>query len=136
MADQVRVFVSHHHSPEEDAFTARLVAGLEAAWAISMFEQIWLSARRASETRVQAERIDERKGIMEQGTIRAELERAIREKKQAALWYLDEGTRTVTPYGIRDGTLTVLIEEGNRARTYVLEHIHEVRVLEGQKESP
>jgi hypothetical protein len=31
MADQVRVFVSHHHSPEEDAFTARLVAGLEAA---------------------------------------------------------------------------------------------------------
>ena len=26
MADQVRVFVSHHHSPEEDTFTARLVA--------------------------------------------------------------------------------------------------------------
>ena len=33
MADQVRVFVSHHHSPEEDAFTARLVADLEAAGA-------------------------------------------------------------------------------------------------------
>lgn len=29
MADQVRVFVSHHHSPDEDAFTARLVADLE-----------------------------------------------------------------------------------------------------------
>jgi hypothetical protein len=26
MADQVRPFVSHHHSPEEDIFTARLVA--------------------------------------------------------------------------------------------------------------
>ena len=33
MADQVRVFVSHHHSPEEDAFTARLVADLETAGA-------------------------------------------------------------------------------------------------------
>lgn len=33
MAYQVRVFVSHHHSPEEDAFTARLVADLEAAGA-------------------------------------------------------------------------------------------------------
>jgi formylglycine-generating enzyme required for sulfatase activity len=33
MAGQVRVFVSHHHSPEEDAFTARLVADLEAAGA-------------------------------------------------------------------------------------------------------
>ncbi len=33
MADQVRVFVSHHHSPEEDAFTTRLVADLEAAGA-------------------------------------------------------------------------------------------------------
>jgi formylglycine-generating enzyme required for sulfatase activity len=33
MADPVRVFVSHHHSPEEDAFTARLVADLEAAGA-------------------------------------------------------------------------------------------------------
>jgi len=33
MANQVRVFVSHHHSPEEDAFTARLVADLEAAGA-------------------------------------------------------------------------------------------------------
>jgi hypothetical protein len=33
MAEQVRVFVSHHHSPEEGAFTARLVAGLEVAGA-------------------------------------------------------------------------------------------------------
>jgi formylglycine-generating enzyme required for sulfatase activity len=33
MADQARVFVSHHHSPEEDIFTARLVADLEAAGA-------------------------------------------------------------------------------------------------------
>ena len=33
MPEQVRVFVSHHHSPEEDAFTARLVADLEAAGA-------------------------------------------------------------------------------------------------------
>jgi hypothetical protein len=31
MADQVRVFVSHHHSPEEDTFTTRLVADFEAA---------------------------------------------------------------------------------------------------------
>jgi hypothetical protein len=29
MADQVRVFVSHHHSTEEDDSTARLVADLE-----------------------------------------------------------------------------------------------------------
>jgi hypothetical protein len=35
MADQVRVFVSHHHSPEEDAFTARLAPDLEAAGARS-----------------------------------------------------------------------------------------------------
>jgi hypothetical protein len=33
MADPVRVFVSHHHSPTEDAFTARLVADLKAAGA-------------------------------------------------------------------------------------------------------
>jgi Sulfatase-modifying factor enzyme 1/TIR domain len=33
MADQVRVFVSHHHSRKEDAFTARLVADLEVAGA-------------------------------------------------------------------------------------------------------
>jgi formylglycine-generating enzyme required for sulfatase activity len=33
MAESVRVFVSHHHSPEEDAFTARLVGDLEAAGA-------------------------------------------------------------------------------------------------------
>jgi formylglycine-generating enzyme required for sulfatase activity len=31
MAEQVRVFVSHHHSPEEDNFTARLVGDLEVA---------------------------------------------------------------------------------------------------------
>jgi formylglycine-generating enzyme required for sulfatase activity len=30
---QVRIFVSHHHSPEEDAFTARLVADLQSAGA-------------------------------------------------------------------------------------------------------
>lgn len=33
MAEPVRVFVSHHHSPTEDAFTARLVADLDAAGA-------------------------------------------------------------------------------------------------------
>jgi len=33
MPEHVRVFISHHHSPEEDAFTARLVADLEAAGA-------------------------------------------------------------------------------------------------------
>ncbi len=33
MAEPVRVFVSHHHSPEEDAFTARLVADLKVAGA-------------------------------------------------------------------------------------------------------
>jgi hypothetical protein len=33
MAEQVRVFVSHHHSPDEDAFTARLVEDLKAAGA-------------------------------------------------------------------------------------------------------
>jgi hypothetical protein len=33
MPDQVRVFVSHHHSPEEDVFTDRLVSDLEAAGA-------------------------------------------------------------------------------------------------------
>jgi TIR domain len=31
MADPVRVFVSHHHSPQEDAFTKRLVDDLKAA---------------------------------------------------------------------------------------------------------
>jgi hypothetical protein len=31
VAEPVRVFVSHHHSSEEDTFTARLVADLEAA---------------------------------------------------------------------------------------------------------
>jgi hypothetical protein len=108
-------------------------------WQIGALYRVMLASQSCT-TQVRAigdlRRVDERKGIMEQGAIRAELERAIREKKQAALWYLDEGTRTVTPYGIKDGTLTVLIEEGYRARTYVLEHIHEVRVLEGQKESP
>jgi formylglycine-generating enzyme required for sulfatase activity len=33
MSERVRVFVSHHHSPEEDAFTARLVSDLETAGA-------------------------------------------------------------------------------------------------------
>jgi formylglycine-generating enzyme required for sulfatase activity len=33
MAEQVRVFVSHHHSPEEDSFTARVVEDLKAAGA-------------------------------------------------------------------------------------------------------
>jgi hypothetical protein len=33
MAEKTGVFVSHHHSPEEDAFTARLVVELEAAGA-------------------------------------------------------------------------------------------------------
>ena len=33
MPDPVRIFVSHHHSPEEDAFTARLVADLKAGGA-------------------------------------------------------------------------------------------------------
>src|SRR5215813_5428904 len=33
MAESARVFVSHHHSPKEDASTARLVADLEAAGA-------------------------------------------------------------------------------------------------------
>ncbi len=40
MADQVRVFVSHHHSLEEDAFTTRLVADLEAAGA-----DVWVDSR-------------------------------------------------------------------------------------------
>jgi predicted DNA-binding transcriptional regulator YafY len=67
---------------------------------------------------------------MEQAAIRSELERAIREKKQVALLYRDEGTRTVTPYGLKDDTLSVLIENGARARTYTLGYIHEVRVIE------
>jgi formylglycine-generating enzyme required for sulfatase activity len=33
MAEQVRVFVSHHHSPDEDRFTAQLVRDLQAAGA-------------------------------------------------------------------------------------------------------
>ena len=33
MADLVGVFVSQHHSPEEDAFTARLVADLKTSGA-------------------------------------------------------------------------------------------------------
>lgn len=33
MPDPVRVFVSHHHSVDEDAFTARLVADLKATGA-------------------------------------------------------------------------------------------------------
>lgn len=41
MADQVRVFVSHHHSPAEDSFTARLVAELKAAGA-----DVWVDDQR------------------------------------------------------------------------------------------
>lgn len=41
MAQQIRVFVSHHHSPEEDAFTARLVVDLEAAGA-----DVWVDDQR------------------------------------------------------------------------------------------
>ena len=41
MPDQVRVFVSHHHSPEEDVLTARLVADLEAAEA-----DVWVDVAR------------------------------------------------------------------------------------------
>lgn len=37
MSEPVKVFVSHHHSPEEDAFTARLVADLIAAGA-----EVWV----------------------------------------------------------------------------------------------
>jgi hypothetical protein len=33
MAEKIGIFVSHHHSQDEDAFTARLVADLEAAGA-------------------------------------------------------------------------------------------------------
>jgi formylglycine-generating enzyme required for sulfatase activity len=40
MAARVRMFVSHHHSPEENAFTARLVADLEAAGA-----GVWVNAK-------------------------------------------------------------------------------------------
>lgn len=43
MADQVRVFVSHHHTPDEDAFTARLVADLEAVGA-----DVWVDDQRIS----------------------------------------------------------------------------------------
>lgn len=41
MADQVRVFVSHHHSPDEDAFTAHLVQRLQAAGA-----DVWVDTDR------------------------------------------------------------------------------------------
>ncbi len=41
MADRVRVFVSHHHSPDEDAFTDRLVADLEAVGA-----DVWVDNQR------------------------------------------------------------------------------------------
>ena len=41
MADQVRVFVSHHHSPEEDVFTARLADDLKAAGA-----DVWVDEER------------------------------------------------------------------------------------------
>jgi hypothetical protein len=39
MSGPVRVFVSHHHSPQEDAFTARLVADLDAVGA-----DVWVDA--------------------------------------------------------------------------------------------
>jgi TIR domain len=41
MGDQVRVFVSHHRSPTEDAFTRRLVADLQVAGA-----DVWLDTER------------------------------------------------------------------------------------------
>lgn len=41
MSMQVRVFVSHHHSPKEDAFTARLVTDLQAAGA-----DVWVDNER------------------------------------------------------------------------------------------
>lgn len=41
MPNQVRIFVSHHHSPEEDAFTARLVADLQVAGA-----DVWVDDER------------------------------------------------------------------------------------------
>src|SRR5689334_1168270 len=44
MADQVRIFVSHHHSPEEDALTGRLVADLEAAGADVWVDTAGISA--------------------------------------------------------------------------------------------
>jgi hypothetical protein len=43
MADTVRVFVSHHHSDDEDAFTRRLVDDLEAASA-----DVWVDYRGAT----------------------------------------------------------------------------------------
>ena len=47
MADQVRVSVSHHHSPDEDAFTAQLVVDLEAAGA-----DVWVGVATFSVTPV------------------------------------------------------------------------------------
>jgi hypothetical protein len=38
--EPLRVFVSHHHSPEEDAFTAQLVADLVAAGA-----DVWVDSK-------------------------------------------------------------------------------------------
>jgi formylglycine-generating enzyme required for sulfatase activity len=38
--DPVRVFVSHHHSPDEDAFTTRLVSDLEATGADVLVDMI------------------------------------------------------------------------------------------------
>ncbi len=40
MAEKIGVFVRHHHSQEEDAFTARLVADLEAAGA-----DVWVDTK-------------------------------------------------------------------------------------------
>ncbi len=36
MPDQVRVFVSHHHRPEEDTFTAQLVARAQILGVVSI----------------------------------------------------------------------------------------------------
>ncbi len=41
MPDVTRVFISHHHSPAEDRFTARLKADLQAAGA-----DIWVDNER------------------------------------------------------------------------------------------
>lgn len=40
MPEAVRIFISHHHSPDEDAFTERLVRDLEAAKA-----DVWLDTK-------------------------------------------------------------------------------------------
>jgi hypothetical protein len=44
MADKVGVFISHHHSEEEDRFTDRLVSDLEFAGA-----DVWVDDARITE---------------------------------------------------------------------------------------